>query len=115
MLDELRRAWVSGRRVAVSVTSGRRFEGWIARVAATGAFVVVDVPHPREGVEIGPVEHELIDVPAELLLGVHNPSTLGDSTHRWELESPWKGKGYAPPPPQVEALFERDAYLGGAA
>ncbi len=104
MLTELRRGWISGRRVAVSVTNGRRFEGWVARVAATDSFVVLDVPEVELVKGKKRVRHHLMDVPTNLLLGIHNPSVLGDSNHEWV--GPWRGPGYHPPPPQVERLFD---------
>jgi hypothetical protein len=64
---ELRAAWASGRRVALSLderSSRRRVEGCVDRVAASGAFVVVARIH----------------VPLPVILAVHLPSRLGDST-----------------------------------
>lgn len=64
---ELRAAWAGGRRVSLSLDERchpRRLEGELQRVAATGAFVVLDGFH----------------VPMDAILAVHNPSRLGDST-----------------------------------
>lgn len=66
MLDELRAAWASGRRVALTVDGGRRVEGHVGHVATTGVFV--DVGSKR--------------VMADAVLAVHLPSRLGDSTIR---------------------------------
>lgn len=71
---ELRAAWASGRRVALSLDprcKPERIEGWIDRVAASGAFVIAAGWH----------------VPTERILAIHHPSRLGDSTiedgERW--------------------------------
>lgn len=66
MLDELRAAWASGRRVALTVAGERRLEGHVRHVSSTGAFV--DIGKRR--------------VMAGDLLAVHRPSRLGDSTIR---------------------------------
>jgi hypothetical protein len=66
LLDELRAAWASGRRVSVSVAGGGRVEGEVVHVSTTGAFV--DVADGR--------------VLAGDLLAVHLPSRLGDSSVR---------------------------------
>lgn len=110
MLAELRGAWISGRRVSVSVAGHGRLEGWIARVAATDSFVVVDVPSVVTVKGKRRVRHDLCDVPTERLLAIHNPSVLGDSTADLSIE-PWRGRGYAPPPPQLEALFDYAALM----
>jgi hypothetical protein len=64
---ELRAAWASGKRVALSLERPdgvKRLEGHVRRVAPSGAFVVVGATH----------------VPMDVVLAVHNPSRLGDST-----------------------------------
>lgn len=68
MLWELRGAWATGKRVALSLDDRcdpPRVEGWVSRVAATGTFVQVAGWH----------------VPADAILAVHLPSRLGDSDH----------------------------------
>lgn len=80
MLWELRAAWASGKRVSLSLGERcvqPRIEGWVTRVAATGAFVHVGGQH----------------VPADAILAVHLPSRLGDSTVR---HGPWHGPRRAP-------------------
>lgn len=71
---ELRSAWASGRRVAVSVEEGAgrigRVEGHVGRVAPTGAFVVIAGSH----------------VPLERVLAVHFPPA-------WGGDSTWSGRG----------------------
>lgn len=69
---ELRRAWASGRRVAITLTDRcdrERVEGHVVAVSATDAYVRVKTfkDRPRE-------------IPGEDILAVHNPSRLGDST-----------------------------------
>jgi hypothetical protein len=75
---ELRGAWATGRRVALSLERAdlARMEGVVSRVAATGAFVVVCGKH----------------VPVERVLAVHHPSRLGDSTHCGTAG--WAGAGH---------------------
>jgi hypothetical protein len=66
---ELRAAWATGRRVALSLSSRcvvRRVEGWVQSVAATGAVVWIAGWH----------------VPVDAILAVHHPSRLGDSSAR---------------------------------
>lgn len=66
---ELRAAWATGRRVALSLDRRARFdrlEGQITAVAATGAHVHLAGRH----------------VPTDVILAVHLPSRLGDSTAR---------------------------------
>jgi hypothetical protein len=66
---ELRTAWASGRRVALSLdeqANERRLEGHVKTVAATDAFVVLGSRH----------------IPLSAVLAVHLPSRLGDSTMR---------------------------------
>lgn len=65
---ELRSAWATGRRVALSLEprAGGRLEGHVVRVSATDAYVVVRGLH----------------VPLCDVLAVHLPSRLGDSTAR---------------------------------
>jgi hypothetical protein len=64
---ELRTAWATGRRVALTLDDRAdkpRIEGCVSRVAATGASVHVGAKH----------------VPLDIVLAVHLPSRLGDST-----------------------------------
>lgn len=78
-LWELRSAWASGKRVALSLDercTPRRVEGHVSAVAATGAFV-----------RIGNLQ-----VPDDAILAVHLPSILGDSTAR---DGQWHGPGHA--------------------
>lgn len=84
ILWELRRLWGSGKRVALSLSeeAGRRVEGEVTSVSPTGAWVKVN------GVLIDPAD----------ILAVHNPSRLGDSTHRggcWHFDgrAPIVGRG----------------------
>ena len=85
---ELRTAWATGRRVSLSLDprcDRHRIEGHVKRVSATDAFVYVGNEH----------------IPGELILAVHNPSRLGDSTvgdrERWHGRAlRWQ--------PQVEEL-----------
>jgi len=65
---ELRTAWASGRRVALSLErcDVDRLEGRVDRVAATNAHCTV------RGL-LGPMDR---------ILAVHHPSRLGDSTAR---------------------------------
>lgn len=77
-LWELRSAWASGKRVALSLDercTPRRVEGHVSAVAATGAYVRVAGLH----------------VPDEAILAVHLPSILGDSTAR---DGQWHGPGH---------------------
>lgn len=71
---ELRAAWATGRRVAVSLERAdmARLEGVVRAVAATDAFAVIDG----------------VNVPLERVLAVHLPSRLGDSAVR---AGPWSG------------------------
>lgn len=66
MAWELRAAWASGRRVALTIDGASRVEGHVQAVSATDATVKV------AGVLI----------PLGLVLAVHVPSRLGDSTVR---------------------------------
>jgi hypothetical protein len=86
---ELRGAWATGRRVALSLDRADvdRLEGIVSRVAASGAFVVVRGKY----------------VPLERVLAVHHPSRLGDSTHR--AAAGWAGAGRAPRAPQDLTLW----------
>ncbi len=80
MLWELRAAWGTGRRVALSLDercTPRRLEGWIKSVAATGAYVRLGGVH----------------VPADAILAVHLPSLLGDST---ATDGAWHGPALRP-------------------
>lgn len=66
---ELRSAWASGRRVALSLddrATARRLEGHITGVASTGAYVALAGRH----------------IPLDVILAVHLPSRLGDSSAR---------------------------------
>lgn len=77
MLWELRRHWASGKRVAITLTeqAGRRLEGQVEGVSATGAWAKV------AGVRFRP----------EDLLAIHRPVVMGeDSTWRggaWHFDS----------------------------
>jgi len=72
---DLRGAWASGRRVALSLDADvPRAEGFVTRVSATDASVHVG---------------DLL-VPADRILAVHLPSRLGDSTVR--AGDPWAGE-----------------------
>lgn len=88
-LFELRGAWASGRRVALSLERADfdRMEGIVTRVAPSGAWVRV--------------RGRL--VPLDRVLAVHHPSRLGDSTHR--RESGWAGVGRGRWEPQEDALW----------
>ena len=91
LLWEARGAWASGRRVAASLMLEghvERLEGHVSRVAATGAFVVLAGTH----------------VPTGVLLAVHHPSRLGDSTYREDPERPFLGRARRHVP-QREELF----------
>lgn len=73
---ELRAAWATGKRVALSLDEScdrQRVEGHVTRVAGSGAFVVVRGLH----------------IPVERVLAVHSPSRLGDSTARGDG---WHGR-----------------------
>lgn len=77
---ELRTAWATGRRVALSLSercTPRRVEGHVQVVAATSAFVTV------AGWRI----------PLDEVLAVHLPTRLGDSTVRGGV---FHGAGHAP-------------------
>jgi hypothetical protein len=78
---ELRTAWATGRRVALSLErcDVDRLEGTVQRVAATGATVKV----------AGLV------VPLDRVLAVHWPSRLGDSTQRGESADPARPRALA--------------------
>lgn len=103
ILRELRDVRLSGRRTAVSLTTGERVEGWVVKVAATGAFVVISQP-----------EDEEMHVPVQALLAVHHPAIGHDSDYNVEAEKEprWHGRAYAWEKPQEEALFDRDAWIG---
>jgi hypothetical protein len=78
---DLRGAWASGRRVALSLDADvSRAEGHVTRVSATDASVHVG---------------DLL-VPADRILAVHLPSRLGDSTVR--AGDPWAGRPRRPRP-----------------
>ena len=62
---ELRGAWATGRRVALTIDADvTRVEGIVGEVAATDAYCKVDGVH----------------VPLGRVMAVHRPSRLGDST-----------------------------------
>lgn len=85
---ELRGAWASGRRVALSLDPRcvvSRVEGWVRSVSPTDAAVRIAGWH----------------VPAEAILAVHHPSRLGDSTARG---GDWHGPARRVRP-QEEALW----------
>jgi hypothetical protein len=85
MAWELRAAWASGRRIALTLDhcDRDRVEGHVQRVAATDAYVQV---------------HGL-RIPLDRVLAVHSPSRLGDSTVH--------GKGWAGIVQWVEPQRER--------
>lgn len=77
LLWELRAAWATGKRVALSLDercTPERLEGHVTRVAGSGAFVRVSGLH----------------VPTDAILAVHHPSRLGDSTI--ERGEAWHGR-----------------------
>jgi hypothetical protein len=86
---ELRAAWATGRRVALTLERADhdRMEGIVTRVAGSGAYVVVRGRH----------------VPLERVLAVHYPSRLGDSTHK--RAAGWAGVGRGRWVPQDNALW----------
>lgn len=73
-LWDLRAAWATGRRIAVTLERADvdRVEGHISTVSATGAAVTVAG----------------LRVPTDRILAVHYPSRLGDSTAR---DGDWAG------------------------
>jgi hypothetical protein len=74
---QLRGAWATGRRVAVTIDSPdlSRAEGFVTSVSATNAYLIIAGWH----------------VPLDAVLAVHFPSLLGDST--WDpKEGAWRGK-----------------------
>lgn len=77
---DLRNAWATGRRVAVTLElcDQARMEGHVTRVAATDAYAVISSLH----------------VPLDRILAVHIPSRLGDSTIKGA--TPWFGRARAP-------------------
>jgi len=85
---ELRAAWATGRRVALSLEqrAGGRLEGHVARVAATDTYIVIAGRH----------------VPLDAVLAVHHPSRLGDSTA--PAKGPWRGPARRTVP-QTEELW----------
>jgi hypothetical protein len=98
ILWELRRFWASGKRVALSLTEagGRRLEGQVEGVSATGAWVKVN------GVRVRP----------EDILAIHRPVIMGE-------DSTWRGGDWHFTPlrvvPQAEELpgiaeWERRCY-----
>lgn len=88
---ELRRAWASGKRVALTVEGAERVEGHVDHVAASGLFAIIEGIH----------------VPTDSILAVHTPSLLGDSTWQWRLAAWWaKPKRWEP---QRERLWYDDA------
>lgn len=89
-LIELRAAWASGRRVALSLerTDFDRMEGIVTRVAATGAWVRL--------------RGHL--VPLDRVLALHWPSRLGDSDHGGRAGG-WAGVGRRREEPQEDALW----------
>lgn len=88
---ELRKAWASGTRVALTIDGAERVEGHVDHVAASGLYVLVSGTH----------------VPCDMILAVHTPSLLGDSTWDWTLAAWWaKPKRWEP---QRERLWYDDA------
>lgn len=90
-LIELRAAWATGRRVALSLERADfdRMEGIVTRVAASGAYVRL--------------RGRL--VPLDRVLALHYPSRLGDSDHG-KRAGGWAGAGRARIEPQEEALWK---------
>jgi hypothetical protein len=89
LLFELRSAWASGRRVALSLErcDYPRMEGIVTRVAPSGAYARV--------------RGRL--VPLDRVLALHWPSRLGDSDHR--RAAGWAGAGRRCEEPQEDALW----------
>lgn len=88
MMWELRTAWASGRRVALSLDprcDRPRVEGHVRSVSPTDGWVKIGAAH----------------FPADAILAVHLPSRLGDSTAR---RGPWHGIARRVVP-QAEALW----------
>lgn len=89
-LWELRTAWATGRRVSLSLderSAMDRAEGHISTVAATGAFIRIGNTH----------------IPLDVILAVHLPSRLGDSTVRGDQPFHAPGRRIVP---QDEELFD---------
>ena len=78
--------WVACVSVTLERADEQRIEGRVRRVAATGAFVVIDGMH----------------VPTDRVLAVHLPSLLGDSD--WDGTGAFHGTRRADP--QREQLWE---------
>lgn len=88
IVRELRAAWATGRRVALSLDGfGGRIEGHVERVAASDASVVVAGE----------------TLPLERVLALHRPSRLGDSTAA--AGERFDARGRAPRAPQHETLW----------
>jgi hypothetical protein len=85
---ELRAAWATGRRVALTLERADvpRLEGIVSAVAATDASARVAG----------------LRVPLDRVLAVHLPSRLGDSTVR---SGPFHGAGRLPTRPGQEAML----------
>lgn len=79
MAWELRTAWASGRRVALSLERCcvDRVEGHVQRIAATGAFVTI----------------ASVQYPLERVLAVHSPSRLGDTDYEEDSGKRWHRRG----------------------
>jgi hypothetical protein len=90
LLWELRSAWATGRRVALTLErcDFERMEGIVTRVAASGAFARV--------------RGRL--VPLDRVLALHYPSRLGDSDHG-RRASGWAGVGRGRWEPQEDSLW----------
>jgi hypothetical protein len=90
LLWQLRSAWATGRRVALSLERAdfERMEGIVTRVAASGAFARV--------------RGRL--VPLDRVLALHYPSRLGDSDHGRRAAG-WAGVGRGHWEPQEESLW----------
>jgi hypothetical protein len=91
---ELRFAWASGRRVALTINGDVvRAEGFVTTVAATDAYVKVGGLH----------------IPLDRVLAVSHPSLLGDST--WREGERWRGPipfGAVRDPRQLELIDGRE-------
>lgn len=91
ILWELRHASTWGRRVALMLTdvAGRRIEGHVASVSATGSSVMIRC------------DRVVVLVPAETILAVHYPRQwMGE-------ETTWDGKGRFDRPARVEPQADR--------
>lgn len=91
---ELRRAWASGRRVALSLErcDMDRVEGVVTRVSSSGALARVRGLH----------------VPTDRILAVHWPSVVGDGERQGKSATPMpdgKGRAIVTGPGQTELVL----------